>query len=185
MHASDAHGNLPTMETWKEVPGFEGLYAVSDRGRAKSLVSGHFKTPTLLKNGYVTLLLMKGGKGIRRYVHSLVLELFVSPRPSRKHECRHLDGCKTNNCVENLAWGTRQENMQDAINHGHVRAGESHPLAKLTVDQVLEIRERHRDGPPPGLTRKEEAALYGVSKATIDRVISRRNWKVLDRKRQS
>jgi len=33
-------------------------------------------------------------------------------------ECRHLDDVKTNNRIDNLAYGTRDENVRDGLKNG-------------------------------------------------------------------
>ena len=50
------------------------------------------------------------------YVHRLVLETFVGPRPDGM-EARHLNGDCQDNRVENLIWGTPLENGADKIRH--------------------------------------------------------------------
>lgn len=47
----------------------------------------------------------------------MVLRAFVGEPPAG-HECRHLDGDRQNNALDNLAWGTRAENVADTIRHG-------------------------------------------------------------------
>src|SRR5262249_12949164 len=43
------------------------------------------------------------------------------------HEVRHLNGIRTDNRPENLAWGTKSENMQDAVRHGtHLETRKTH-----------------------------------------------------------
>ena len=59
-------------------------------------------------------------------VHILVCETFHGPKPTPKHEVRHLNGIATDNRPENLAWGTHAENMQDRVTHG------THPFATRT-----------------------------------------------------
>lgn len=56
-------------------------------------------------------------QGKTRFVHHLVLEAFVGPMPEG-HEGCHRDGDRTNNHLGNLYWGTRAENVRDAIEHG-------------------------------------------------------------------
>ena len=68
-------------------------------------------------------------------VHRLVLETFIGPRP-KGMECRHLNGIRTDNRLDNLCWGTRAENQQDSVKHGThggmgVR-GEKHHNSKLS-----------------------------------------------------
>src|SRR5258708_8809715 len=83
-------------EIWKPIMGYEGLYAVSDKGRVKSLIS---RTIPVRNHPVVTLQLdqiiePKSGSGYqlvnlynyqmrnrRSRVHCLVLENFVGPRP--------------------------------------------------------------------------------------------------------
>lgn len=55
------------------------------------------------------------GRG--HYVHQMVTTAFHGPRPVGK-EPRHLDGNHSNNRADNLCWGTRQQNIADAIAHG-------------------------------------------------------------------
>jgi hypothetical protein len=56
-----------------------------------------------------------GGRNQR--VHKLVMEAFVGPCPPGK-QCLHRDGNGLNNRLENLRWGTPEENTQDMIKHG-------------------------------------------------------------------
>lgn len=48
--------------------------------------------------------------------------------------------------VEHLELGTRDQNMQDMVDRGRSMAGERSPLAKLTAQQVSEIRRRFASG---------------------------------------
>jgi hypothetical protein len=121
------------IERWKPVVGFEGLYEVSDMGRVRSVArvvphktSGHLTIPERILIGsrraqmkYPMVNLWAGNKQHAKYVHALVLEAFVGPRP-QKHDVCHFDGSKDNNRLSNLRWGTRKENMQDAVRHGTV-----------------------------------------------------------------
>ena len=58
-----------------------------------------------------------GINGRHYLIHRLVLETFIGPCPEGE-VCRHLDGDKRNNSLNNLCWGTLKENTQDAIRHG-------------------------------------------------------------------
>lgn len=102
------------------------------------------------------------GKKTQKLVHRLVLEAFVGPCPDGM-ECRHLDGNPTNNKLENLCWGTHEENWQDQLAHGKVPFGERHHNSKLTAEQVEEIKKTQKS-----FKYVEELAdKFGVCKKTI------------------
>ena len=87
--------------------------------------------------GYLTV---KLGIPSKTYtIHVLVATAFHGPCPDGM-ECRHLDGSRTNNQSSNLEWGTRQQNCHDAARHGTSNIGERHPHAKLSADDVWQIR---------------------------------------------
>jgi len=69
-------------------------------------------------DGYPSVKLTINGKKIRLAVHKLVALWFLTPRPSPKHEIRHLDGDKWNRSAANLAWGTQKDNADDRERHG-------------------------------------------------------------------
>jgi hypothetical protein len=111
------------------------------------------------------------------YVHNLVLEAFVGPRPAGM-ECRHINGDRKDCRLENLAWGTKLENASDKIRHGTcVRLkGEINPMAKLTCDRVLAIR-RECDS---GMRRRNDIAQeFGVCVAQVNNIASGRTWRHL------
>jgi hypothetical protein len=104
-------------ERWLPIPGYEGLYEVSDMGRVRSFrrgAGGRMLRPGRMPAGHMSVAL---GRGNSQCVHKLVLLAFVGPAPDR-HECRHLNGVPADNRLENLKWGTRGENIRDAIAHG-------------------------------------------------------------------
>lgn len=125
--------------TWLPIP-WAAFYQVSSDGRVRSVdrkvpaYPGTMRTApgvelvqTVEPDGYRRLAITDdSGKKHTPRVHSLICETFHGPRPTSKHEVRHLNGIRTDNRAENLAWGTRSENMQDALRHG------THPQAKKT-----------------------------------------------------
>jgi hypothetical protein len=107
-------------------------------------------------------------------VHRLVLEAFVGPCPDGL-ECRHKNGVKTDNRLENLIWGTPEENRGDNHTHGTYQNGENHSQAKLEAAQVLEIRRRRAAGE----SLKQLAEEFGVNVPNISSIVNRRSWKHL------
>lgn len=119
------------MEKWRPVVGFSG-YMVSDEGRVYSHWSQSYLRPGIASNGYPTVVL---GRGNSRTVHSLVAEAFLGPCPAGM-EVRHRDGVRTNPRRSNLRYGTRGDNVRDAIEHGTRDAGTpNHAKAIATKDQ--------------------------------------------------
>ena len=153
-------------EIWKEVPGYDGVFA-SSLGRIRGPKSIR---ATYLENGYPTLHLrpLGGSKKHRRAVHRLVLEAFSGPRP-KGMECRHLNGIRHDNRLCNIVWGTHDENTEDNHRNRAYRYGQMAPKSKLNPEQVKEIF--FATGSHRSLGRK-----YGVSGCAIRRIKIGRNW---------
>jgi hypothetical protein len=162
-------------ETWRPVVGYEGWYEVSDHGRVRRVrgaTAGHIRAVDVGRFGYCSVGLWKNGHKKRAFIHSLVLEAFVGSRPA-KHTCNHKDGDKANNRPSNLEWVTMGANHLHAFRTGlrEPNHGERHPIAKLTTDQVLEIRRL------AGLELgKSLAERYGVTKQTISKIQRGQRW---------
>jgi len=93
------------------------------------------KKPCQNKYGYLSV---KVGRKVHK-LHRLVLLTFRGPSPGG-NDCRHLDGCRSNNRIENLAWGTRQENMDDRTRHGRTVRGEKSYMAIVSDAEALAIQ---------------------------------------------
>lgn len=114
-----------------------GRYSVYPDGRVYSHTKwrgycARLMRTTLDGDGYPLLRLVLNGERKKYRLHRLLAELFLPPRPSDKHEVRHLDGIRINCWVENLAWGTRAENAADREGHGRTSRGERHSQAIRT-----------------------------------------------------
>lgn len=89
-----------------------------------------------------------------------------------------LHRCDNPGCVrpDHLFLGTQAENIQDMINkqrHGYTGSpGERNHQAKLTRDQVAEIRRRFNDGE----TRADLAREFNLCWLTIDRIVQFQHW---------
>lgn len=170
---------------WRDVVGFEGLYQVSDAGSVRSLArvvvrsNGARQTIRggLLKlhpdgRGYFNVFLSREGLTKHHKVHRLVAFAFHGPGAPGTEVC-HNDGDPLNNRASNLRWGTRSENIDDALRGGTFPIGEAVGHAILNEGQVREIRaERAR-----GVVLTKLADRYGVHPATIQAAASGRSWK--------
>jgi hypothetical protein len=116
-------------------------------------------------------------------IHYVVAVVFIGSRPSKEHQINHKDLNKSNNDRFNLEWVTRSENsihFQRAT--GWVspfaglppRRGEDHPMHKLTVEQVREIRRRLLE---PGVVGLRIALEFGIKKTTLYSIKNRKTWK--------
>lgn len=143
-------------EVWRDVLGYEGLYAVSNLGRVKSLGGSSYKKHDIILrqhvtgNGYLTVRLCKYGCVKNRRTHKLVAEVFLPPIDGFD-EINHLDEDKFNNTVGNLSRCDRSTN----VNYGSrnlvvaykLMNRQDHSKVVLQVDNdgsvILRFRSTH------------------------------------------
>lgn len=173
-----------TSEEWRPIRAWP-LYEVSDHGRVRRAASGKSTSPGRVRRlqltkgkksaGYVSVMLHNGRRGAVGNVNvgRAVLEAFVGPPPSDRHECNHKNGIKTDNRPENLEWVSPSENIRHAFATGLKVGprGEQQGAAKLSEAQVREIRARYRSG---GITQTTLAGQYGISQAHLSDIVSGR-----------
>lgn len=122
-------------EEWKMIPGYEGLYEVSNMGRVRSLdrITTQINNGTICKTrykgkvlkgrevcGYIRVHVSKDGCAEALLVHRLVAECFCE-KPKGCNIVNHLDCNPQNNKADNLEWTTYSGNMQWASALGHMR----------------------------------------------------------------
>jgi hypothetical protein len=154
-------------EVWKDIAEWPG-YQVSNLGNVRSFKgkSGSVRnfTPHLNK-GYWAVTL-RNRKMRKEYVHLLVLEAFVSPRPSLDHEGCHKDGNVDNNSVINLAWKTAADNVRGV-------GVAARTTTVLTEQVVKQIRAEYAAGK---VSQQRLAYKYGISQTQIGRVVRGVCW---------
>jgi len=165
------------------VPDTHERYAVTDDGRVFSYTK-NWSTPSGAKelspkvqtsrSGHLQIILTVDGDCKHKGVHQLVLRAFVGPRPTPKHETRHLNGEPTDNRPENLKWGTSKENKADMRKHGTQAYGESSHSAKLTTLQVKQIRKLYASG---DIYQEELANRFDVCQSTISKILRRETFR--------
>lgn len=172
-------------EEWRPIEGSEG-YEVSSLGNVRSWrrigcsggIGSVCRTLKLNKTGlgyrtgrpyYAVHIRDRSNKVIPRLVHRLVLFAFVGPPARDGLEARHLNGCSTDNSVNNLAWGTSAENGNDRRRHGTSGSGDMHPQRKVS-DEDIRIARRDAEA---GASTTDLAARLGVSTRYMRRLIGR------------
>lgn len=170
-------------ENWRAVVGYEGLYEVSDLGRARCLQGkqsgtdgGIGKPPKILKFQQIghhapATIFTKGHERRRRMLHILVLEAFAGPRPPGLWGL-HRNDEKSDNRLSNLYWGTPVQNVADAYRNGLRHVGSAHPMSKLTEKEVEQIRSLRGS-----ISRNDIAIKFEISKVTVADIHSGRYWK--------
>lgn len=112
-------------EIWRDIPGYEGYYQVSDEGRVRSLsrtmltkngverfYKGRFFEDSLSMNGYKQVTLSREGKQETFLIHQLVAMVFLDHEPNGNNlVVDHIDGDKLNNRIENLQIVTHRDNL--------------------------------------------------------------------------
>jgi HNH endonuclease/NUMOD4 motif len=118
------------MTEWRDIPGYEGCYQVSDDGQVKSLARRIKSAPGCTRplrerimkqevdrTGYARIQLCSDGSYVHCLVHRLIMLAFVGPCPEGMEVC-HNDGVKLNNTLSNLRYDTKSANQYDSIRHG-------------------------------------------------------------------
>lgn len=158
------------MEEWR----FLELYPhveVSSLGNVRNIWRNQViaRKPILHETGYLVVTIRTGvKKGVSRRIHVLVAEAFIGPKQP-KMDVNHIDGVKTNNCLENLEYVTRSENLKHSWRIGtstytpFAERGEKSIHSKVKDSDVLAIQEAY----VAGETRKSIAARYGISYYTV------------------
>jgi len=179
-------------EIWKAVKGYYRIYEVSNMGRVRSLdrVTVHkngFKQKMkgqILKHAtrnlgsktpiyYCYVNLSKNGKCKTFFVHQLVANAFIKIKPKKcKYEVMHLDNDGTNNCKENLRYGSHSCNSAFRVENGTSIRGEQNPNSKLTKKDIIKIRKLHKQG----VKQKDIASQFNVTYKNINYIILGKGW---------
>lgn len=175
-------------EEWRTIPGFEGMYEVSDQGQVRSIdrtvidSRGHqrrYRGQSMRQSdhysGYKLIRLCVDGKYTSTSVHALVAAAFIGPRPGDA-DVNHIDGHKANNRPSNLEYVSRKGNMEHARRTGlWENRGENNGQATATNDQVRQAI----DLVAAGSTLREAADAVGVSRNVVSSAKTGSKWKSL------
>lgn len=164
--------------TWKlseRFPAFEvSEFGDVRRVRTRKRISGKMD-----RDCYIRYIL-RDADGVRVDIaaHRLVLETFIGPAPSPDHVIAHGNGSRLNCHYSNLRWATVQDNHDDRVFHGNSPSGERNPRAKITEQDVLDIRRDYRLIKQAGSIRSigELDEKYGLCRSTIVRIATGESW---------
>lgn len=173
----------------RPAPGYAEFYSITNDGKViseerivENVRKGKTGTTMRIKervlkpspdnDGYMKVVLCKDGKCTSVPIHKLVANTFLEPPLDGQTQIRHKDGNPANNHKDNLEWGTPSQNAHDRTKHGTMHNGEKSCRAKLTNEQVLEIRKRASEGEKIAVINKDYDVAYG----TITKIIYRQRW---------
>lgn len=151
-------------------------YLVAETGRVFSLRLTGGQKPTELQarpgsGGYLRVAIRVKGHTRSAPLHRILALTFIGPAPFADAHVRHLDGDPLNNSLNNLAWGSAADNMQDMIRHGRTLRGRLNHNAKLTAEQANEIASQKGRVSTAVLAKR-----FGVSRRLIRLVQSGQVW---------
>jgi len=175
-------------EVWKTIRGYEG-YEVSNLGRVRSVnremkvtrvdprtgksvsccrhYRGRLLKLIVTSNGY---LVFNAGRNRPRSVQKFVLRAFVGDRKGLWG--LHRDDNKLNNRLDNLYWGTPDQNSRDADKNGRLLRGERIGNSKLKEKDVLRLRRQSSKICDYGVLSER----LGVHKSTVRRAVLGLTW---------
>lgn len=157
-----AQGRLNTVDQLDEV--------LAERTLRDPLTGCLVWTGGRARGGYPALSV--GGKS--RRVHRLVMERMVGRSLSSSefvcHRCDNPPCCE----IDHLFIGSVRDNVADQVAKGRQRRGEAINTARLSREQVEEIRRRYAAG---DVSQDRLAVEYGIRQATVWQIIHRRSWR--------
>lgn len=163
-------------EVWKDIPGYEGYYQISNFGGVKSLervviskkgqrfeITGKILRQIGRSRGrkYMAVHLLSNGKALTASVHRLVAEAFI-PNPNRLPFINHKDENPGNNTVENLEWCDHAYNM----NYGTANEKRSKALLNNTTNSKVvkqyDLYGNHIATYPSTMEARRQTGVYHI-----------------------
>lgn len=148
------------------------VFSVNARGGSKERVTPvHRAHPGAVPYRMVDLIIDGKTKTVK--VSKLVMMCFGPPKPFDKACIAHRNGNSLDDHIDNLKWATYTENNRDRVAHGTMPRGSKQSTAKLTEENVREIRSKEN----LTIRNYQFARRFGVTQTLIHRVRTRQAWK--------
>lgn len=122
-------------EEWKDVPGWEGMYKISNLGRVLSVRKNQIKPSEPNNYGYLRLACYDMERKQKFFIHKLVAQAFVDGW-FEGAVVNHIDGNKQNNVWTNLEWCSRSDNNRHAIKMGLAKLAKYHTRPAMFVPET-------------------------------------------------
>lgn len=158
-------------ELWKPFPS-DNRYEISSHGRVRNATNGKLLKTSNGGKGYVLFPRYRDGVYTGMFVHQAVAKAFIGDKPEG-YQVSHLDGDRTNNCVENLKYELPKDNVGRKKEHGTHPTGAKNSQAKLTDEDVLSLRKYASENK---VTYEELGKMFGVSAMTANRAVRNISW---------
>lgn len=152
-------------EIWKPIPSFDG-YEVSNQGNVRSYRrSGggsfhkipHSLKPSANQGGYLGVSLRQDGETHRKMIATLVMLVFIGPRPDGMQVC-HNNSISTDNQLENLRYDTPRGKHRNRLD--------------LSNTHVVEMRKRRATGE----SIRSLAKLFDMNYARVQDICNGRSY---------
>jgi hypothetical protein len=158
------------MERWKSIEGCP-FYEVSSEGNVRvrprfskngRKLQGRYIPIRKNAGGYLVFSVSVGGVAKTLYLHHVMLEVFVGPRPEGLLVC-HNNGIRDDCRLDNLRYDTPKGNADDTLRHGTRSMGESHPSTRLSDKNCISALNLLREG----WSKRRVARYFGVAHTAI------------------
>jgi hypothetical protein len=156
----------------KDIPGYEGLYAVTKDGRVLSHVRNKFLSLVKHHTGYYILGLSKNGKRKNMYIHKAMAITYLG---KSKLVTNHKNGIKTDNRLVNIELCTVKENNHHAARLGLLNPAKGEKCWKSIFSEkdIIKIRRLFFDEKVP---QYKIAKLFETTKSNVIRILTRELW---------
>lgn len=176
-----------TIEIWKDINGYEGIYQVSSLGRVRSLdrallgknnveykVKGKIRKISCTGKGYQNIQLSKEGRSKMFSIHRLVAEAFLD-NPENLPVVNHIDGNKSNNHIGNLEWVSYSDNINHSIATGLRNTNDIETHIKKEGNSGVAVKEKVEDilSVFPNMKAKDIAELVGSKPSYVYKIKKR------------